>query len=98
MININYGIPLNGNVDMGNNVSLSGALTTSSYDLSGNVISNAVTIRVMPIYEGEYIVTPRTTVQYLDTDNKMMTDDVTVLEIPYSEVSNLYGTTISIAS
>ena len=49
-------------------------------------------------YTGEYIVTPNVFVQTLDTNNKLMTDDVTVLEIPYSEVSNLYGTTISIAS
>lgn len=49
-------------------------------------------------YTGEYIVTPDVFVQTLDTKYKLMEDDVTVLEIPYSEVSNQYGTTISIAS
>lgn len=66
--------------------------------LLGGALSPA-TVKVTPeIYTGEYIVTPKVNAQYLDTDNKLMTDDVTVLEIPYSEVSNQYGTTISIAS
>lgn len=52
-----------------------------------------------PIYTGEYIVTPyanRETI--LDTDYKVLTDDVTVLEIPYVETSNEYGTTVAIAT
>ena len=34
----------------------------------------------------------------LDTDDKLLVDDVTVLEIPYTETSNQYGTTIAIAT
>ena len=49
-------------------------------------------------YEGSYIVTPQAYSQTLDTDGKYMQDDVTVLEIPYAEVSNEYGTTVSIVS
>ena len=50
MINIKYGLPLNGDVNMGNNVSLSGTLNTSSRSLNGAVISNAVVIRAEPSY------------------------------------------------
>lgn len=50
-----------------------------------------------PIYDGDYIVTPRAWEQYLDTDHKVLINDVTVLEIPYTEVGNLAGgTTVSI--
>lgn len=42
-------------------------------------------------YEGPYIVTPKVEQQELATRAKTMTDNVTVLEIPYAEVSNLSG-------
>lgn len=52
-----------------------------------------------PTYTGEYIITPYAFRQsVLDTDNKVLTDDVTVLEIPYVETSNEYGTTVAIAT
>lgn len=50
------------------------------------------------IYRGEYVVTPKaydSTV--LETKEKLMTDDVTVLEIPYYETSNESGLTVYIA-
>lgn len=34
----------------------------------------------------------------LPTKYKLMDDDVTVEEIPYAETSNIYGTTVTIAS
>ena len=49
-------------------------------------------------YEGPYEVIPKTVDQILATNKKRMTDDVTVTEIPYAEVSNVYGTTVTIAS
>lgn len=42
-------------------------------------------------YTGSYTVKPLVSEQTLATKNKVMTDDVTVLEIPYSEVSNNEG-------
>lgn len=42
-------------------------------------------------YEGPYIVIPTAYEQELETDQKYMADDVTVLEIPYTEVSNPSG-------
>ena len=50
-------------------------------------------------YAGPYIVTPLAwQEQILATKNKTMTDDVTVLEVPYTEVANPYGTTATIAT
>ena len=47
----------------------------------------------LPPYEGEYIVTPRKVEQVLETNDKRMTDDVTVEAISYIEVGNLGGGT-----
>lgn len=50
-------------------------------------------------FPGPYVVTPLAwTDQTLATKDKNMTDDVTVLEVPYTEVSNEHGTTVSIAT
>ena len=50
-----------------------------------------------PYYDGDYIVTPKSYKQILDTDYKILTDDVTVEKIPYNEAPNLQGgLTISI--
>lgn len=50
------------------------------------------------IYTGDYEVTPMTHTQILYTNDKLMTDDVTVKEIPYFETSNENGTTVYIAN
>ena len=47
-------------------------------------------------YNGSYTVTPRVERQTLHTENKIMDDDVTVLQIPYFEVTNTNGTTVII--
>lgn len=45
------------------------------------------------IYTGDYTVIPQVHQQTLNTKNKSMSDDVTVEEIPYAEVSNTSGGT-----
>ena len=45
----------------------------------------------LPPYHGPYIITPRKVEQILETDNKRMTDDVTVEKISYIEVGNVSG-------
>lgn len=48
-------------------------------------------------YAGPYEVTPRLTAQTLETQAKLMADDVTVYEIPVVRTSNLYdGITVVI--
>lgn len=50
-----------------------------------------------PSYQGEYIVTPKPfTNKVLETNGFRMTDDVTVLKIPYYQTSNESGYTIYI--
>lgn len=45
-----------------------------------------------PVYEGDYIVTPLVNNQViLDTNGKLMEDDVTVLKVPYLETANPSG-------
>ena len=45
-----------------------------------------------PIYDGDYVVVPMAWEQQsLPTSMKLLTQDVTVLEIPYYETTNLSG-------
>lgn len=49
------------------------------------------------IYDGDYIVKPKAYEDIvLDTSDKLLTDDITVLEIPYYETSNVSGYTVYI--
>lgn len=66
-------------------------------DLSPVVINLTVKEgKRLPYYEGEYVVTPKIIEQVLKTKDKSMSDDVTVKEIPYHEVSNPKGLTVTI--
>ena len=47
-------------------------------------------------YDGAYTITPKTVAQTLQTKDKKMIDDVSVLAIPYHAVSNQSGTTVII--
>lgn len=50
-------------------------------------------------YQGDYTVTPKAhSATVLETQGKLMTDDVTVIQIPYFETSNTYGKTAYIAN
>ena len=50
----------------------------------------------VPEYTGAYDVTPKTVAQTLETKDKKMKDNVSVLAIPYFEVSNTDGITVII--
>ena len=51
------------------------------------------------IYDGSYTVTPKAHDKtVLNTANKILLEDVTVVEIPYYETTNPYGSTIFIAN
>lgn len=50
-----------------------------------------------PVYDGEHVITPKKDIQQtLETKDKRMNENVLVLEIPYSEVSNETGGTTAI--
>lgn len=59
--------------------------------VTGKLVNAGAIYRPIPVYEGEYEVTPNLEVQILETKDLRMTDDVTVKEIPYAEVSNPIG-------
>lgn len=44
-----------------------------------------------PKYVGEYTVTPSREIKVLETANKVLTENVTIVAIPYSQVSNVSG-------
>ena len=54
-------------------------------------IGAAYTLVNAPEYEGPYEITPRLYAQSLDTDGKLMEDDVTVYEIPVTRTTNPTG-------
>lgn len=56
-------------------------------------------IETSEIYTGPYAVTPKAyDVQILGTAQKLLTDNVTVYEVPYYETPNASGDTVFIAS
>jgi hypothetical protein len=42
-------------------------------------------------YMGKYVVTPKVEAQMMETSGKMMSDNVTIKEIPFFETSNVSG-------
>lgn len=51
------------------------------------------------VYTGEYVATPKTTEQMLETKDKLMKNNVTIKQIPYFDVSNTSGgSTVYIAN
>lgn len=44
-----------------------------------------------PYYDGEYQFVPKTTEMIIPTRQKSMKEDLTIFQIPYSEVSNPEG-------
>lgn len=48
-------------------------------------------------YQGPYDVIPKVNPQQLATQSKLMRENVTVWGIPYEEVHNQYGITVTIA-
>lgn len=76
---------------------LSGALVGDRHKIHGSLtIPNAPSIQ---IYSGAYEVTPKAwDEQVLQTNGKLMADDVTVFRVPYYETINLFdGKTAYIA-
>lgn len=66
---------------------LVGIVQSQTFQISANVYFRGG-IDAEP-YEGEYIIKPTVDDQMLETKNKLMEDDVTVLAIPYFETSNI---------
>ena len=73
---------------------LTAGATLSGFLSAAGRLSGVLTIpnaAGVELYDGLYEVTPRLYAQNLDTDGKLMEDDVTVYEIPISRTTNPTG-------
>lgn len=80
--------------------------TNQNAKLTAEIQDNSATLETsdvlvvhdkLPEYAGSYEITPLAyEAQTLETKDKTMTENLTVLEIPLFEVSNEYGTTVNI--
>ena len=70
--------------------------TIRSPTIQADVYRATYTQETVPEYTGAYDVTPKTVAQTLETKDKKMKDNVSVLAIPYFEVSNTDGITVII--
>ena len=84
------------------NSMLQGEINSESIKLSGNLkidnMTGALTLGIgtNTTYGGEYEITPKSSTQTLNTNNKVLVENVKVKEIPYYETVNEYGKTIYI--
>lgn len=80
-----------------NTVYLNAKSVDNEVKLQGTIYANKTLIGIVNIgrsfenYTGEYEIVPSRKEQTLDTQNKLLKENITVVEIPYSEVSNLGG-------
>ena len=73
-----------------NDVTLPMSVAAITQDIPMTV-ATAYISSAAPIYQGDYQVTPRLYQQELETDGKLMEDDVTVFEIPVARSTNPTG-------
>lgn len=66
-------------------------LNVAQQEPIGLVAESSISINNAPNYDGPYEVTPRLYTQGLETEGKLMADDVTVYEIPISRTTNPTG-------
>lgn len=73
------------------------------FDTSFGEVTNTLNVEFLgelpswiSYYEGEYHIVPKDIPQELDTYNKILAEDVVVLEVPRHDVSNIDGTTVII--
>ena len=85
--------PTGNGIDRIEKTSTSGVIDTYTiYFTNGTTFNYEIVNGVIYYYDGPYEVTPMAnTAQILPTNNLAMSDDVTINEIPYQEVSNLSG-------
>lgn len=82
-----------------NTVYLSAKVGENEIKLQGTIYASRNLKGIMNIggsasrYDGEYEVVPSRQNQVLETENKLLKENITVIEIPYAEVSNLGGGT-----
>lgn len=86
------------NIEIMDNEELSIDTIDDAYDIDGEIITNTVFKCNHTTYQGNYIVTPKINNQVLPTKNKALSDNITILEIPFYKTSNETGQTVYIGS
>lgn len=84
-------IEVSGNVLLSPSITVTGDVLLGRNLTIGGNIHIAMGARFYPKYEGDYIVIPKVYDQILDTDNRILLDDVTVKEITFSKTTNEKG-------
>ena len=80
-----------------NTAYISAKATENEIKLQGTIYASKNLMGIVNIggsydsYKGEYNVVPARREQVLETQNKLLKENITIIEIPYSEVSNLGG-------
>ena len=80
-----------------NTAYLSAKATENEIKLQGTIYANKTLMGTVNIggsfdsYKGEYEVVPARREQVLETQNKLLKENITIVEIPYAEVSNISG-------
>lgn len=80
----NCGFKMNVNVD-----SITFSIKEAEFKMGGP--SEAVAVPEGDPYEGSYDIVPKLEAQTLNTKYKQLMNDLTVKEIPRTDVSNIYG-------
>ena len=90
--------PINVEVDLVvNNSVYEAELVTNQVVFDTDLVTVIQTYGNVPVYEGDYVITPSAhNQQVLETKDKLLEENVTVLKIPTSETHNQYGLTFYI--
>lgn len=77
---------------------LNGKLALSNNQVKGELSIGADSSLILKPYQGPYIIVPKAhETQTLETNRTRLTDNIVVMEIPYSQVMNEYdGITVTI--
>lgn len=84
-------IELVGDLISANHVEISGDITLNCPLVLSGDVDVAKGGSAYPYYTGEYVVIPKVYEQFLDTDHKVLTEDVDVKEITFIQVPNDKG-------
>ena len=97
MINIERVVAITGEVGLGKTLSIQGDTSTGkTITLQGDIQAIIGIKEGYPEFIGPYIVTPKVSEQTLDTNDKLMKDDVTIREITKHIFDNEKGLTVQI--
>lgn len=81
-------IPINTNIG---NLDYEMSIATDGNEIVNVTVKDNVIHSDLPVYQGDYEVTPRVENQTLSTNHTQMADNIVVRQIPLSVVGNIQG-------